>query len=81
MGVQTCGQLAAIDSDLLEAELGRQAEALIHRAQGIDKRQVQVVRGPAKSISQEWTFSKDVSDPAILREQLQKMCSSVARSL
>jgi nucleotidyltransferase/DNA polymerase involved in DNA repair len=81
MEIQTCGQLAAADIGLLQASFGRQAEALVRRAQGIDKRQVQLVRGPAKSISQEWTFSKDVSDPALLREQLQKMCASVARSL
>ena len=66
---------------MLQASFGRQAEALVHRAQGIDKRQVQLVRGPAKSISQEWTFSRDVSDSGLLREQLQKMCDSVARSL
>jgi DNA polymerase-4 len=81
MEIQTCGQLAAADSGLLQANFGRQSEALVYRAQGIDKRQVQLVRGPAKSISQEWTFSRDVSDPALLREQLQKMCTGVARSL
>jgi DNA polymerase-4 len=81
MEIQTCGQLATAGVHLLQARFGRQAESLVHRAQGIDKRQVHLVRGPAKSISQEWTFSKDVSDSAQLREQLQKMCATVARSL
>lgn len=80
-GIETCGQLAAADANMLKAFLGRQAEDLIRRARGIDNRQVQVSRGPAKSISQEWTFSKDVLDADILSRQLQKMCASVAKSL
>jgi DNA polymerase-4 len=80
-GIQTCGQLAAADANVLKGYLGRQAGDLIRRAQGIDNRQVQISRGPAKSISQEWTFSKDVNDPDVLDQQLQKMCASLARSL
>lgn len=80
-GIQTCGQLAAADVHALKVVLGRQAGDFIRRAKGIDGRQVQSSRGPAKSISQEWTFSKDVNDPQILSRQLQKMCASVARSL
>ncbi len=80
-GIQTCGQLATADINVLKVVLGRQAGDFIRRANGIDGRQVQSSRGPAKSISQEWTFSKDVNDPQILSRQLQKMCASVARSL
>jgi DNA polymerase-4 len=79
--IDTCDQLATADESLLQATLGRQAIELIRRARGIDGRPVQVVRGPAKSISQEWTFNTDISDPAVLQEQLQKMCSRVASSL
>jgi DNA polymerase-4 len=38
-------------------------------------------RGPAKSISQEWTFSRDVADEGQLREQLRIMAGEVADSL
>jgi DNA polymerase IV len=80
-GIQTCEQLAAADVGVLKSDIGRQAGDLIMRAQGMDGRKVQVSRGPAKSISQEWTFSQDVNDPAVLSNQLQKMCASLARSL
>ena len=79
--IETCGQLAATDETLLQASFGRQAGDLIHRAQGMDNRAVQVERGPAKSISQEWTFKRDINDPAVLLEQLQKMCQRVAHSM
>jgi DNA polymerase-4 len=79
--IETCGQLAKADESLLQATFRRQAIELIRRAHGLDDRLVQVVRGPAKSISQEWTFNTDVNDPVVLQEQLQKMCNRVARSL
>jgi len=79
--IETCGQLASADESLLKASFGRQAIELILRARGIDGRPVQVERRPAKSISQEWTFSKDISDPVVLLGQLRKMCARVANSL
>ena len=79
--IETCGQLATANESLLKATFGRQAIELIRRARGIDGRLVQVVRRPAKSISQEWTFNTDVNDPVVLHEQLQKMCARVAGSL
>ncbi|MEZ4592637.1 MAG: hypothetical protein R3D55_16045 [Chloroflexota bacterium] len=42
---------------------------------------MQAERGLAKSISQEWTFSQDVNDPARLRAKLKEMVEDVARSL
>lgn len=81
LGVHTCGQLAALDPDRLEATFGRQADPLQRRARGIDRRQVQLDRGVPKSISQEWTFSRDVADPETLTAQLRKQSASVARSL
>ena len=80
-GIDTCGQLAVAEESVLKVNFGRQANEYIRRAQGIDDRPVKIVRGPAKSISQEWTFSKDIDDPEILDNQLQKMCAKVANSL
>ncbi len=79
--IEICGQLAVADESILRASFGRQAGELIRRARGIDERAVQTARGPAKSISQEWTFSKDINDPVVLHAQLHKMCGSVAHSL
>ncbi|MCP4426305.1 MAG: DNA polymerase IV [Chloroflexi bacterium] len=80
LGIETCGQLAQADPDQLRRRFGKQALELQERARGVDGRSVQPERGPAKSISQEWTFNTDVSDAEILRRQLQKMCGRVAQS-
>ena len=81
LGIQNCGQLATADLGQLQAALGNLAAELRQRAQGIDPRRVQPQHGPPQSISQEWTFSNDINDSAVLRSQLEKMCRSVARSL
>ncbi len=81
MEITTCGQLALADADQLRRRFGREADSLIRRARGIDNRAVESERGPAKSISQEWTFSQDVADEVRLREQLRTMADDVAQSL
>ena len=81
LGIQNCGQLATADMGRLQAALGNMAAELQQRAQGIDPRPVQPHEGPPQSISQEWTFNSDVNDPAVLRQQLDKMCASIAKSL
>ena len=81
LGIQTCGQLAVADSDSLRATFGRDADSLQRRARGEDDRPVETDRGPAKSISQEWTFNRDVADAAVLREYLEKMSAEVAEQL
>ncbi len=81
LGIQTCGQLATADPGDLRAEFGRDAENLQRRALGEDDRPVETDRGPAKSISQEWTFNRDVADAAVLREYLEKMSAEVASQL
>ena len=81
MSIRTCGQLAAADLVSLHAMFGRQGEDMQDRARGVDDRPVQPERGPAKSISQEWTFSTDVADPEILDARLRKMVNRVAGSV
>jgi DNA polymerase IV len=81
LGITTCGQLAAADTAVLQAAFGNQADSLQQRARGIDKRPVKAERGPPKSISQEWTFDRDVTDPAKLQAQLREQAESVAQSL
>jgi DNA polymerase-4 len=81
LNIRTCGELVAQDTAELVNVFGQHAESLQRRAMGIDRREVRAERGPPKSISQEWTFSRDVNDPQVLREQLRKQSASVARSL
>ena len=81
LGIVTCGQLASADPERLRAAFGREADNLLRRARGEDDRPVTPDRGPAKSISQEWTFNRDVSDAAVLRDYLEKMSAEVARQL
>ncbi len=81
LNVLTCEQLALADLGLLQGAFGSQAASLKQRARGVDGRSVVPDRGLAKSISQEWTFSQDVNDPAKLRAQLHKMAGKVAQSL
>lgn len=81
LNIETCAQLAAAEITLLRLHFKNQAESLQRRAQGIDNRSVQAERGAAKSISQEWTFSQDISDPTQLKERLYEMCQKVTTSL
>ena len=81
IGISTCGQLAQVDVDLLRQHMGNQAEHLQRRALGKDSRSVRTVRGQAKSISQERTFSQDVDDPQELANQILTMAASIAKSL
>ncbi len=81
INIHTCGDLAAASPQALQNIGGRLTSELIERAQGIDTRAVQAARGPAKSISQEWTFSHDLNDLALLQAKLAAMCESVAGSL
>ena len=81
LGIHTCGDLAAADLAQLRGAFGREAEKMIRRAQGIDERPVEPDHGPPKSISQEWTFSRDVADLEVLRERLREMSAEVAAEL
>ena len=81
LGIHTCGELAAADLDRLRGAFGREAEKMIRRAHGIDERPVEPDHGPPKSISQEWTFTRDVADADALRERLRQMAAEVAADL
>lgn len=81
LGIRTCAELAAAEPERLRAAFGREAAKMILRARGVDDREVEPERGPAKSISQEWTFNQDVADPAVLKEYLRKMSAEVAAEL
>jgi DNA polymerase-4 len=81
LGITTCGELASADLEHLRRSMGNQAEHLQRRALGKDSRSVKTERGQAKSISQERTFSEDVSDPQELVNQILMMSASLSKTL
>jgi DNA polymerase IV len=81
LGIERCGQLATADLNLLRRAFGSRAESLQQRARGVDDRPIQAELGPRKSLSQEYTFSQDVADPAVLQRHLVEMAGAVAAAL
>jgi DNA polymerase-4 len=79
--IHTCGDLAGAEPDRLKEWFGRHASGVVRRAQGQDDRPVVAEHGPPKSISEEWTFSRDVGDPAVLHEKLREMAAGVAEAM
>lgn len=80
MKVTTVGQLAAVSEDELRARFGRHGASMARQARGVDERPV-VVEREAKSVSQEMTFSRDLSDAQALRRHLWRLSQGVARRL
>jgi DNA polymerase-4 len=80
IGIRTVAELAAADPGLLQSALGPGAASLRDRAHGIDQRPLETSRR-RKSESRETTFASDVSDPATVRETLQRLSRSVCEGL
>ena len=80
LGIKTIGQLARTQVGLLEREFGSYGRAMARHAQGIDSRAVTPER-ETKSISQEITFSEDVSDEQTISRELLRQSERVGSSL
>jgi len=81
LGVTTVGDLARLPEESLSQRFGKKhGRSLSRQALGMDRSQV-VTERQIKSVSQERTFRRDVVDPQVLREQLNKMSERVARRL
>ncbi len=81
LDIHTCADLAAADPARLARSFGSQAESLRDRARGIDPRPVKPERGPARSISAERTFSRDLVDSAVLTDILEQLSARIGASL
>jgi nucleotidyltransferase/DNA polymerase involved in DNA repair len=81
LGVETVGQLAALDPALLERRLGTHGHDLQELARGHDLRPVLGHPEEAKSLGQEHTFGIDTADPVVLRRTLLDLADEVARRL
>lgn len=78
VGVRTVGDLAALDSSIVESLLGPgQGRHLSELARGIDPRPV-VPERDAKSIGHEETFSEDLDTIEALRPHLVRLAEAVA---
>ena len=80
MGVKTIGQLAVMDSGLLEHIFGKAGVQMHELANGIDARAVESVR-EAKSFGRETTFPTDISDQYTLETVLFTLADDVCHSL
>jgi DNA polymerase-4 len=80
LGMRTIGDIAAWPEDDLIRRFGEWGRAMARHARGQDERPVEPVT-EAKSISQETTFARDVSDEAVLRRTLLELSEGVGGSL
>ncbi|MAK62158.1 MAG: DNA polymerase IV [Ponticaulis sp.] len=76
-GFETLGQLQLADIKTLIRHFGEQGLWLHQRANGIDDRKVDP-HSERKSISAETTFFEDISDLALLEDQLWWLCEKTA---
>ncbi len=81
VGVQTIGDLAALDPERLERKLGTHGLDLLLLARGLDDRPVLAESEGAKSIGQEHTFDTDTDDMERLRRTLLTLADGVAGRL
>jgi DNA polymerase-4 len=81
IGIETIGQIAQAQADVLAYRLGKNGAAeLVRRANGLDDSPVEVERS-VKQISQEVTFVKDIADAQQLRATLLELSEGVGLRL
>jgi DNA polymerase-4 len=80
LGAITVGDLAGIPEEVLRQRFGKHGTVMARHAQGMDRRPV-ITEHRVKSVSQERTFRRDVTDIQVMREQLDKMSERVAVQL
>jgi DNA polymerase IV (DinB-like DNA polymerase) len=77
MGIETAGDLAATDPEVLVERFGTRGRELHERASGRDDRPVEP-RGDPKSLSNESAFVEATDDPDRKREKVRELAASVA---
>jgi DNA polymerase IV len=80
MGITTIGALAAYPEHRLVERFGKWGADLARHARGIDESPVYTEHA-VKSISQETTFDRDISDPVILERTLRDLTEQVGGRL
>ena len=79
-GIKTCGDLAEADAKMMMEIAGEIAPKLQNRARGIDHRAV-TPHQPAKSISSETTFERDIANVETLTAWVEALSEKVSRRL
>ena len=79
-GVKTLGQLAELDLATAQLIFGKLAHTMLQRAAGIDTRPV-IEDEPAKSVSNEYTFERDIATVQEVKDALTDISTQVARRL
>ncbi len=80
LGIHTIGDIARWPAADLARHFGQNGAELAQRARGLDDRPLETSRA-TKSVSQEVTFSRDVSDRRALLDELRRQSERVARQL
>ncbi|MDG6243414.1 MAG: DNA polymerase IV [Methanolobus sp.] len=80
MGIETIGQLASCDVQVLIARFGRPGVVMHQLANGIDMREVKE-REEVKSVSTEDTFEEDISDPLKIERCIYQLTEKVHESV
>ncbi len=80
LGIHTIGEIAAWPAADLARRFGQHGEDLARRARGSDDRPI-VTERATKSISQETTFARDVTDRATLERTLREQAAEIAQKL
>jgi len=78
--IHTIGDIAAWPAADLARRFGQHGGDLARRSRGIDDRPI-VTERAAKSISQETTFARDVTDRAMLEKTLREQAAEIAQKL
>ena len=80
MHIRTIGDLAAADSATLSTRFGKHGDDMAKRALGLDESPIRTSR-EAKSLSQEITFARDITDEEKLRSSVRKQARRVSEML
>lgn len=80
LGLRTIGEVARYSEAQLGRHFGKHGHDLAQRSKGIDDRPVETEH-EAKSISQETTFAKDVTDALTLQRTLRRLAEGVGHRL
>ena len=83
LNIFTIGDIVKNDSSIqiLIDRFGKHGVTLIRRARGIDNSPIRTISRHPKSISNEWTFSKDISEKAKLLNIIKKLSNKVGKRL
>jgi DNA polymerase IV len=80
LGIQTIGDISRMSIEKRNRHLGKFGDDLAKRALGIDESEIHTSH-KVKSVSNETTFTRDVTDVQILHETLHRLSESVGRRL